>query len=164
MLQNEYINKLKEDTSFNSVMTDLISKTVEKTKMKDTVSMDKLLDIAVKFFGIIEFGDNGKYTGKFCIGDNFIKKTEKVRKPQIEAFCYSAISSNYQEGPYNLQKEFAINRKELRSINLGIDNDERLLRAQGAMFFLMKNNENLKKMLISEYEKNKENLPFILKE
>ncbi len=31
------------------------------------------------------------------------------------------------------------------------------------MFFLMRNNENLKSMLKSEYEKKKEHLPFILK-
>jgi len=60
--------------------------------------------------------------------------------------------------------EMVKSAKQLYKINLGIDENERLLRAQGAMYFLMRNDKNLKKMLRHEYEVNKENLPFILKD
>jgi hypothetical protein len=163
-LQKEFIKNLKEDTTFNSVMTDLISKTAEKSKMKDSISMNKLLDIAVKFFAIYKLNDQGRYIGKVCVGMNLIKQTEKVKMPQVEAFCFTAIFNNYQGEVFDLHNEFVNAMKELYKINLGTDNNEKLLRAQGAMFFLMRNNEILKKVLISEYEKNKENLPFILKE
>jgi len=162
ILQNSYINSLKDDTTFYSVMKDLYSKTIEKSKPKDTVSMQKLLDIAVKFFAIYKLSNEGDYVGKICGGINFIGKTEKIRMPQVEAFCFSSIYNNYENGEYNMQEEFLKTAKELYNINLGIENNERLLRAQGAMFFLMKENENLKKMLILEYEKIKDDLPFVL--
>ncbi|MBK6525094.1 MAG: hypothetical protein IPG07_05770 [Crocinitomicaceae bacterium] len=59
--------------------------------------------------------------------------------------------------------EFVKAIKELYKVNLGIDREEKLLRAQGAMYLLMRNSENLNKMLASEYESNKDYLPFILK-
>jgi hypothetical protein len=163
-LQNTYINLLKKDTIFTKVMTDLISKTIDENKTKDTISMDKLIDIAVKFFAVYKLSDEGYYCGKLCSGINFIKKTEIKLMPNVEAFCFSAIWNNYEGGKYDLHNEFVNNIRELYKINLGIDKNEELLRAQGAMFFLMRNNENLKKMLLSEYEMNKEFLPFIIKD
>jgi hypothetical protein len=58
--------------------------------------------------------------------------------------------------------EFVKAIKELYKVNLGIDKNEKLLRAQGAIFLLMRNNENLKKMLKAEYKKQEDYLPFIL--
>ena len=161
-LQKEYIQELEKDSSFNSVMSNFAEKTIEKSKPKDTVSMDKVLNIAVKFFSIIGINDKGDYEGKTCVGINSIKTTEKIRQPQIEAFCFSSVLKNYEGDKYNLSKEFIKSMKELYKINLGIDKKEQLLRAQGAVFFLMRDNAVLKNMLIDEYEKNKESLPFIL--
>jgi hypothetical protein len=58
--------------------------------------------------------------------------------------------------------EFVKAIKELYKVNLGIDKDEKLFRAQGAMFLIMRNNENLIRMLRTEYDRQKEYLPFIL--
>jgi len=58
--------------------------------------------------------------------------------------------------------EFVKAMKELYKLNLGNEKEEKVLRAQGAMFILMRNNENLRKMLKSEYIKQKEFLPFVL--
>ena len=52
--------------------------------------------------------------------------------------------------------------RELYKINLGVDNNERLLRAQGALFFIIRNNGVVREMLLSEYEKRKEILPFVI--
>ncbi len=89
---------------------------------------------------------------------------ENERKPFIEAFCFSSILKHYQSEEFSMYDEFVKSIKELYKVNLATDKDEKLLRAQGAMFILMRNNENLKKMLMKEYEKNKEFLPFILTE
>lgn len=53
--------------------------------------------------------------------------------------------------------------EELYEINLGIENNDRLLRAQGALYMFMRNNEVLKELLLFEYENKKEYLPFVLK-
>lgn len=161
-IRNEFFNDLEKDSLFNSVMTDLVSKIVDKNVPKDTISMDKLLNVAVKYFSIMKLTDGGHYVGKVCVGLNGIKKTESERKPFIEAFSFSSILKHYQSEEYNMYEEFVKAIKELYKVNLGIDKDEKLLRAQGAMFLLMRNNENLKKMLKSEYERKKDYLPFIL--
>jgi len=161
-MRNKYFDDLRKDSLFNSVMTDLANKTIEKKIPKDTISMDKLLNVAVKYFSIMRLTDEGHYVGKVCVGLNDIKKTESDRKPFIEAFSFSSILKHYQSEEFSMYDEFVKAIKELYKVNLGIDKNEKLLRAQGAMFLLMRNNENLKKMLKSEYEKQKEYLPFIL--
>jgi hypothetical protein len=162
LLQQEYIKSLQQDTLFVRVMSDLVAKTVEKGIPNDSVSMNQLLNVAVKYFSI-KITEDGYYAGKVCSGLNDIKKTEKIRKPQLEAFCFSSILKNYQGTEFSMYDELVKSIKELYKINLGVDNSERLLRAQGGMYFLMRNSENLKKMLRSEYELNKDILPFTLK-
>lgn len=65
-------------------------------------------------------------------------------------------------GDFNIYEEFINVVKELYLVNLGIDDNENLLRAQGATFMLMRNNENLRKMLKADYENQKEFLPFVV--
>ncbi len=162
-LQNEFIKSLQNDSLFNSVMYGLTKKiTNESQFIPDTVSMIKLLNIAVKFFSIIRINNDGYYIGKVCTGINGLNQTEKVRKPQIEAFCFTTIINNYQGEQFNMYNEFVKGIKELYKINLGIKNDERLLRAQGAMYMFMRNNDKLKELLLFEYEKKRKYLPFVL--
>ncbi|MEA3443988.1 MAG: hypothetical protein U9R19_04605 [Bacteroidota bacterium] len=162
-LQNEFIRSLKNDSTFNSVIKIMTDKIANKSEfIPDTVSMNELLNIAVKYFSITRINKEGNFIGQVCTGRNNLKQTEKIRKPQIEAFCFSSILNNYQGEDFNMYNEFVKGIKELYKINLGIDNEERLLRAQGAMFILMKNNKNLKELLISEFEKKKTYLPFVL--
>ena len=163
-LQNKYISDLQKDSAFNSIMLELVSKSIDKSKPKDSISMDKLLNIAVKYFSIFQIDDNDNYVGKVCAGLNGIESTEILRKPFVEAFCFSSILNHYQSDEYSMHEEFVKAIQELYKVNLGIDKQEKLLRSQGAIFLLMRNNENLKNMLLSEYEKKKEYLPFILTE
>ena len=162
-LQKEFINSLQNDSTFNSVMNKLTEKITNKSQfIPDTISMDELLNIAVKYFSIIRITKNGNYAGKVCTGINGLKQTEKERKPQIEAFCFTTILNNYQGEQFNMYNEFVKGIKELHKINLGIENDESLLRAQGAMYMFMRNNDSLKELLLFEYEKKKKYLPFVL--
>ncbi len=163
-LQNAFIRSLENDSTFNSVMHQLTERfTNQSHYIPDTISIDELLNIAVKYFLIIEITEKGFYAGKVCTGFNGLKQTEKIRKPQVEAFCFTAILNNYQGEQFNMYNEFVKGIKELYKINLGIDKGERLLRAQGAMYMYMRHNENLKRLLIYEYGKKKEYLPFVLK-
>ncbi|MBS1776003.1 MAG: hypothetical protein JSS64_06950 [Bacteroidetes bacterium] len=161
-IRNKYFDDLRKDSLFNSVMADLVNRTIDENILKDTISMDELLNVAVKYFSIIRLTDEGHFVGKVCVGLNEIKKTESVRNPFIEAFSFSSILKHYQSEDYSMYDEFVKAIEELYKVNLGIDKNEKLLRAQGAMFLIMRNNENLKKMLKSEYGKQKDYLPFIL--
>jgi hypothetical protein len=163
-LQKEYINSLENDSLFNRVMQELVDRYDNRlTYIPDTISVDELLNIAVKYFSISKINQDGYYVGKVCTGINGLEQTESVRKPQIEAFCYSTLLNNYRGERFNLYDEFVKAIKELYKVNLGVESEDRLLRAQGAMYMLMRNNEKLKELLLSEYEVKKDYLPFVIK-
>lgn len=136
--------------------------TGDSEMVKDTITVDGLLNIAVKYFSINQVNEDGLYVGKVCSGQNILSKTEPKRNRAVEDFCVSSIVKHYQGTEFNMYDEFVKAIKELYKVNLGIDKHERLLRAQGAMCLLMKMNENLKNMLLKEYETNKDHLPFVL--
>lgn len=161
-LRRQFLTGLKNDSLFTHVMTEFVEKAAAEQLAKDTVSMDDLLSVAVKFFSITKINEKGHYSVKVCTGRNEIESTEKVRKPFVEAFAFTSIMEHYR-GEYDLYGEFVQVVKKIYKVHLGIDEDERLLRAQGAMFLLMRENEPLREMLISEYEENKMDLPFVLK-
>jgi len=164
-LQSAYIAQLQEDSLFNALMLELTAKAIDKTVPKDTITMNTLLDFAVKYFYVPGISEDGYYQGKVCGGRiNGIKATEAERKPFLEVFASSSIIKHYQGEEYNMYNELVGAVKELYKINLGIDKEERLLRAQGAVYFQMFNNKNLREMLLFEYELNKEYLPFVLRD
>ncbi len=161
--QNEFIQNLENDSLFNTVMDKLTFRISQnKPYTLDTVSMDELMDIAVKYFEITEIRDDGRLVGKICAGFNGIISTEEVRKPQVEAFCFSTIINNYKNEKFNLFEEFVHGIQELYLLNLGIDKNERLLRAQGAIYLYMRNNKILRDLLIIEFNNKKQYLPFTL--
>ncbi len=162
-LQAEFIRSLENDSIFNREMEKLTKKITDISNyIPDTVSINELLNIAVKYFLILEINEEGFYVGQVCTGINGLAETENERNPQVEAFCFSTIVNNYQGEQFNMYNEFVKGIKELYKIHLGIEDNERLLRAQGAMYMYMRNNETLKELLLFEYENKKEYLPFVL--
>ncbi len=145
-------------------MNKLTEKIINKLNyIPDIISINTLQNIAVKYFYIYNINKSGDYIGKLCGGFNGVAQTEPKRKPFVKAFCFNAIANHYQGKTYNMYNEFVKGIKELYTINLGVDKEERLLRAQGAMYMFMKNNNKLKELLLFEFENKKEYLPFILK-
>ncbi len=161
-LQEKYITSLKKDSLFNSALIRFSEKKLNPAFVPDTVSIDEVLNVAVKFFYVKEITEEGNYKGKVCGGINGISTTLPERKPHLEAFSFAAVLQNLQEQEKDIYGEFITAVRELYKMDLGVDRDERLFRAQGAMFFLMRNNPRLKDLLLTEYEKKKEYLPFVI--
>lgn len=157
--QAEYIRQLQQDETFNAAMKQLANGTINQGD-KETFSTDEILNIAVKYFSIPSL--NGDYySGKICTGINDIKSTEKIRNPQLEAFCFSSIIQSATKPGSELIQEFTSEVRELYKVNLGVNKKERLLRAQGALFMTMRNNTYLRTLLKEEYDRRKEQLPFV---
>lgn len=162
-LQSAYLSSLKSNADFIELLTPLAQLSVDPAAVvKDSISLNQLLNIAVKYFSIKGLTEDGNYIGKVCAGINGIKQTEEVRQPHLEAFCFNAILRNYRSEDFSMYDEFVKSLKELYSLNLGVEPEEKLLRAQGAMYMLMRNNESLRAVLIKEYEEKKQYLPFVL--
>lgn len=161
-LTKTYLEELRKDTIFSSLMQELGYKTIDNSQAKDTITMNQMMDIAVKFFSIIRLTEEGYYVGKICVGINDIKATEDKRLPFVEAFCFSAILHHYNDKKYNMNHEFTEAILSLYKVKMGINKKEKLLRAQGAIFMMMRNNKALFAMLKEVYESKKIYLPFIL--
>ena len=161
--QAKYISTLQNDTLFNDIMSHFSNaRTETDTRTRDTLTFDQLLNYAVKFFLIKDINENGHYLGKICVGINGIALTGEERNAHVEAFCFSTILSHYEHDDYNMQDELVNGIKEVYKINLGTKNEDRLLRAQGALFMSMRHNLVLRELLLKEYQDKKSVLPFII--
>ncbi len=163
-MRKRYFDDLRQDPMFTNLMTEYSAKTIEMTMPKDSISLRTLLEVAVKYFSIQSLTDDGYYVGKVCSGLNDIEKTESKRMPFLEAFAFSSIMKNYSNETFSMHDDFVSAIKELYYLNLGLDRNEKLLRAQGAMYVLMKFKSTLQSMLLSEYKAQEVDLPFVLRE
>ena len=157
-LQNMFYDALSKDRIFNNIIEDYFQK-VFMGQTKKLIDQKELLNIAVKFFLVEGIDKEERFVGKVCGTVNAIKQVEENRRPQVEAFCFSVISSNN-----TLFEQFASSLQELSEINLGINREERLLRSQGAMFFLMKKNHILLEALKETYTDHQNYLPFVVED
>lgn len=160
----EYFKDLQNDSLLNATLNTYQLKTHGQSQIKDTFSMDQVINIAVKYFSVLGLNNEGNYRVKICVGDNDIKDTESNRRPYLEAFCFSSVLKNLTHPDYQLQESFYDTVRNLYLLNLGVKPEERVLRAQGAVFMSMSQNENLKQALMDEYNLRKEVLPFLIEE
>lgn len=161
-LQAGLVKGLRKAEVFDSLMTDYSRKVLSHTQAKDSIPEKIMLDFAVKYFSIRKITPDGYYAAKVCAGLNDIEATEPMRRPHLEAFCFAAIQTHYDGPRYSMLKEMTVAVKELYALNFGIDPSARLLRAQGALYLLMRQNPALKAMLWEEYKVRAAYLPFVL--
>jgi hypothetical protein len=161
-MQIKFSEKLANDSLFNALMTEFADKTINKKLEKDSIDIDYLINLAVKYFAILSINKDGHFSTRICTGFNLIKETEPERNPLVEAFVFSSVFKNLNSEKYNLYVDFVGFVRNIYKLNLGTANNERLLRAQGALFMAMRENSKLREMLIDEYNNKKEFLPFEL--
>ncbi len=161
-LRTTAVQLLQQDTLFSNTLNRLIACTIAGTKPKDTLDLEDVLDVAVKFFNIDGISKAGGYKSHVCVGLNGIKETMKKRNLPLEAFCINAIMGRYQsEEEDSLRNEFTANAQAMASVSLGTDSTAQLHRAQGAVYLLMWRSELLRRTLREAYEAQKAVLPFV---
>ncbi len=125
--------------------------------------MDELLDVAVKFFSVkAKPNSPSTYGAGLCIGTAAHAYTQPHRDKKLEAFCAGAIFEHSEDREYNLHAELIETVKEIGKLNLGLNEEERQLRAEGVLYALMRQNLKLREALLVEYEKQKHMLHFYL--
>lgn len=133
---------------------------IKNIQDKPSYHFDIVLDIATKFVKITGINEQGNYTLKVCVGVNDLERTQFKRYADIEAFCFLAIFNHYYDESNPLKDEIITEFYKIVPLSMGVEKEERILRAQGALMVLMYQNESFKQSLLKEYEDKKELLPF----
>ena len=167
MRQQKLTNLLKNDTMFIQAIIKL-GNAWQQNSPKDTVSMNTLMDIAAHYFYLIKITADGRLLGRVCTGANGLNDLKTDRKPIIELFVFYTVFNNYSgktgQKKYNLRNEYLKGIKDIINLDFGETNNEKKLNLiQGALYYYMYKNQNLKSLLIDAYEKQKDSLPFVLK-
>lgn len=156
------IQHLESDATFAPLVENYRAKVIDHTQAKDTVHLDQILNVAVKFFNLTGVNAQGAYTGRVCVGINPLKDTEKTRHPYLEAFAFDAIINNLSSETYPFYNYYITAVQKVYKLNLGVNDQNQLLRAQGAVFIQMLDSTDLQQLLKDEYKRKKEILPFHL--
>lgn len=122
---------------------------------QENIPMDMVVDCMAKFIYINKIMPGNKYGGKFCVGINGIQETIKDRNFHIEAFCFNTLFNNFK----TIIPIFQTTVNNIKKLKLGIKEEDRLLRAQGAMYLAISQNPGIRELLKNEYRKRKAYLP-----
>lgn len=154
--------RLKNDTLFLNTLQRISDNSTKNIQDKPSYDLDVVMDIATKFIKITGINEQGNYTLKICVGINDLEKTHVKRFADIEAFCFVTIFEAYVNKQNSLKDEIIKEFHKIVPLSMGIEKEERILRAQGALMVLMYQNDSFKQALLKEYESKKEILPFKL--
>ena len=157
-----YRERLKNDTLFVNTLQRISDNSIKKIQDKPSYDFDMVMDVATKFVKITGINEQGNYTLKVCVGVNDLEQTQVKRYADIEAFCFVSVFNAYLNKENPLKDEIIKEFHKIVPLSMGIEKNERILRAQGALMVLMYQNENFKQALLKEYEGKKDLLPFTI--
>lgn len=163
MAFKNYRERLKKDTLFVSTLQKISINSNKHMEEKPVYSFDDVLDIATKFIKITKLDKDENYVLKICSGVSDIEETFVKRYAGIEAFCFVTIFNSYVSGDEILKNEIYNEFYKIVPLSMGIDKQERVLRAQGALTVLIFQNPKFIQIIKDGYEANKELLPFAIK-
>jgi len=155
--------RLKNDTLFVNTLQRISDNSTKNIHDKPRYDFDMIMDVATKFVKITGINEKGNYTLKVCVGVNDLEKTQIKRYADIEAFCFVTVFNAYVNKENPLKDEIIKEFHKIVPLSMGIEKEERILRAQGALMVLMYQNESFKQAILKEYEDKKEILPFTIK-
>lgn len=158
-----YRNNLKQDTLFVNTLQQVSNNSLKKIEDKPSYDFDEVMNIACKFVKITGLNKNDNYVLKVCVGVNDLENTESKRDAGIEAFCFKSIFDAYVDSSVGLKDEIINEFQKITPISMGIKKEEKILRAQGALYVLIYNNKTFRDVLMKSYEANKNILPFAIK-
>lgn len=167
-LQAKFAALIKEDALVNKYFLPFLCAyyqssgyTVEGWKTaKPVYSFDEMIDVAIKFFELKDIDSRGNFKTRIGISEDGLVKTLDQRKPLLEIYCLNVIKKQNYQAYQALNKA----RKAAEKLQLGLNESDRLLRAEGAIYALISQDERFRALLKAAYDKNATTLPFIINE
>lgn len=157
---NTYRENLKKDSLFTATLDEIYINSELEIDKKPTYSFERVMDIASNFVMIDKLTNQGNYGVKICTGINSLEKTQLNRNVGIEAFCFNAIYSYFQKNKSTFSDLVKEQIVTISKLELGVDEQERILRAQGALMILLFNNERFREIILNAYKEHQEIFPF----
>jgi len=125
-----------------------------------SVTESDLQRLAVRFFFPDAVTDEGRLSGHICVGINGLEDIEGDRDVLVEAFVYATIFRALRKERYGLDEEFRAALEAAQNLALSVDEETKILRAQGAVWALLARSENIRNMLRESYQMRETYLPF----
>ena len=127
---------------------------------KKVFTLAKLKAIAVRNIFPYKMNKNGKPALKICsAGEGF--KDFPDRNKQLEAFSFESVMNGIEKS--DLYKRIEALRNNIGKLNFSTDNEAVIMRVQGAFWWFFFHDKEFEKILLDNYNKKKEYLPFVIK-
>jgi hypothetical protein len=168
------LERLRADTAYLAALAESVERfrrsslphkgtsRLPEPPVRRQVEMDRLLDVASRFFYPDAILPDGSIQSHVCVGINGMLDMKGGRDASVEAFAYAAIFHDILKPMHRVDDDFGDASRRINALDLGADSTVRLLRAQGLMWGLMRRSEKLRRVLTDEYRRTRHHLPFIL--
>lgn len=165
-VKRQYLNKYLEDEKLTGYFEAALAP-IENPAMKRTATFlqEELMEVASKFFFCSGVSEDTVITTHICVGLNGVKEANWNKDfTLLEAFCYEAIFSSFDDEDSEVMNAFLAVKKESqnRFFEQITTLEQYLEDVKLEVFEGMRMNEVLKAHLLDYYDRNKENLPFVI--
>lgn len=163
-----YRNSIKNNPKITNYFMKLAQPLIQKVKVKERYSKLEVMDIASKFFFCDAVRPDTTIGLHICIGINGQEIKSKKDYTLLEAICFEAIFEKMFASRGTSTKymdNFSESVEKYSKINKGLAKsglESYLLKVRQDVYSDMKNDESLRETLFSFFERNKDNLPFIV--
>jgi hypothetical protein len=170
-LTEELSRRLAVDSQFNAVVVPAIAAQLHRSGVpvdpallnvpRDTVSLDKVMSVAVRFFYPDTIIDDRIYT-HVCVGLNAVGELPS-RNLALEATAFSAIMAQLRLGDSTqMYTDLHSARDLMARLDSPGPDEVRLLRAQGVTWGAMFRSGGLRQVLLAEVQRMSGLLPFVI--
>lgn len=167
-LMEQYLNEFVKDSTLKTYF-DHTSLAIDKADSKRTITytQDEFLEVASKFFYCDKVFPDTSVQSHVCVGLNGVKEASWDKDYSLlEAICYEAIFSDLMKDTSALETSYLSKKKQASDLYKTslTQLDQYLLEVRNELFMQMQNDPVLISILMNYYQKNKDNIAFLIVE
>jgi hypothetical protein len=165
-IREQYLNEYLQDGQLLAYFEESFSYLQDsQLERVNTYDKEELMEVASKFFFCDKVRPDTAIVAHVCIGLNGVKEAQWEKDyTLLEAFCFEAIFDDLEKDQSALWLSFSAGKQQaVEKHRKNISTlDDYLEKVKLELFKQMKADEELEKVLLNYYQKNRENLAFII--
>jgi hypothetical protein len=163
MLEMDFYTRLDTNSAFNDALLNVIGSYLKSkgkaitdyTPETEEMLYEQLATRAVRFFEPYRVDDNGMVLSNILVNNSSFKDYEGLRNFIAEGFCYQALFMETYKKKHNLNKVFSQLLQDLTAYPFSQDEDTKIKRLQGALWFSFAKDPAIKAVIKDEYNRLK---------